>query len=410
MTPFPGGGESGRLRCGSDPEGIPGWRAALRRITSAERGSPARGVSAERGAPGEPVVPADGGVPGAPGAPADREGAAAPGAPADPNIAGELRAPADRGVKGELGVPADGEVSVGRGVFAGVLRGGAAEAGRDRGTTVAAGPSPGRVPGGEPPADDAGPATPGPGPGGRGRGATSFRAAPAIEPPKFTSGMRRTATGFPVIPVVVAPGPRPRRDGTDPAARRRDRDGISVTGQVAGARLVPPSGPRATDPASAARAAPPEGPRAAAHPEAAAPQDSSVPWLDGYHHSGGRTCRSVRAGAIGTGPARWRRIRGAWPRPAVNRRAAPPMLPRAAGRRRVRGPGNAQREASDRANTEGAVVAGRSPSGTAAPAASAARASVGSSPGPPFIGPAPSYGIRGGRSPAPRSAGPRWWC
>ena len=37
---------------------------------------------------------------------------------------------------------------------------------------------------------------------------------------------------------------------------------------------------------------------------ATAPQDVSVACSAGYHHSGGRTGRSVRAGAIGTGPAR----------------------------------------------------------------------------------------------------------
>lgn len=71
----------------------------------------------------------------------------------------------------------------------------AAVAGPDRGTTVAAAPSPARVPGGAPPADDARPGKPGVAAGGPGRGVTSFRAAPTIEPLKVTSGIRRTATG-----------------------------------------------------------------------------------------------------------------------------------------------------------------------------------------------------------------------
>lgn len=193
---------------------------------------------------------------------------------------------------------------------------------------MAAGPPPERVPGGEPPADDACPNAPGP--GGLGRGATSLRAAPAIEPPKLTSGRRRTATGFPVIPDDVAPGAWPRRDGTEPAARRRVRGGISVTGHVtAGVNSFPPrdrmpAGPspigrpgpavdvgpgpaagRPGPPAAVRRIAPPP------NPEATAPQDVSEPRSDGYHHSGGRTGRSTRAGEIGIGPAIWRRIRGA---------------------------------------------------------------------------------------------------
>ena len=81
---------------------------------------------------------------------------------------------------------------------------GAAEAGRGRGTAVAAVPSPVRVPGGAPPAD-APPARADPA-GPPGRGGTSLRAAPAIEPLKPTSGIRRTATGLPAMADDVPPG------------------------------------------------------------------------------------------------------------------------------------------------------------------------------------------------------------
>jgi hypothetical protein len=145
--------------------------------------------------------------------------------------------------------------------------------------------------------------------------------APRIDPVKVISGMRRTATGLPVIAELAAPGTRPPSDGTVPAARRSDRLGRSAAGQITagGTAEAPPAGletPGWAGPANA-RHTDRRGPAVVGvAPGSADPvaddgrpalHESSIRPPEGCHHNGGRAGRCPPAGAIGTGPASCRR-------------------------------------------------------------------------------------------------------